>query len=165
MNTSNCTPTKTSSTTQDLFDYFCCHYLDYFPDLSDRPAFVRQAANLWQVKVWIQQRLVQLTGADKDPLQAIDTIPVPICGLARACRDRCFVNEADRGYCAAKKMPYHGFKLGLRIARSGMIVHYPLLAARPHDVRHLAVLMEGWEDRSGLVAAEKVFGIRLDRRF
>ncbi len=37
-------------TDQDLFDYFYCHYQDYFPNLSDRPAFIfmRQAANLWQ---------------------------------------------------------------------------------------------------------------------
>ncbi len=97
---------------------------------------------------------MQLSGADQDLLQVIDTMPVPICGLARASRERYFVVEADRGYCAAKKMPCHGFKLGLRIARSGMIVHYPLLAARPHDVKHLAVLME---DRSGVVAADKGF--------
>lgn len=139
---------------QDLFDYFCCHYQDYFPCLRDRPAFARQSASLWQVKAWMQARLVQRSGADRDPLQVIDTIPLPVCGLARAARDRCFVGEADRGYCAAKKMPYHGFKLGLRIARSGMIVHYPLLAARAHDVKHLPTLVE---DRTGTVAADKGF--------
>ena len=33
------------------------------------------------------------------------------------------------GYCAAKQMRYYGFKMGLRISRIGMIVHYPLLPA------------------------------------
>jgi hypothetical protein len=141
-------------TDQDLYDYFACHYRHFFPRLPDRVAFVRQAANLWQVKAWIQQRLVQRSGADRDRLQIIDTIPVPVCGLARAARDRCFAGEADRGYCAAKKMPYYGFKLGLRIARSGMIVHYPLLAARPNDVKHLFALVE---ERCGMVAGDKGF--------
>lgn len=98
---------------QDLFDYFACHYRHFFPRLPDRVAFERQAANLWPVKAWIQHRLVQLSGADNDPLQSIDTLPLPVCGLARASRDRCFVGEADRGYCAAKKMSYYGFKVGL----------------------------------------------------
>lgn len=146
-------------TDQDLFDYFACHSTQrvprhFFPRLPDRVAFVRQAANLWQVKAWIQQRLVQRSGADQDQLHTVDTIPVPVCGLARATRDRCFAGEADRGYCAAKKMPYYGFKLGLRIARSGMIVHYALLGARPHDVKHLPTLVE---DRCGLVAGDKGF--------
>lgn len=141
-------------TDQDLYDYFACHYLHFFPCLPDRVAFVRQAANLWQVKAWIQHRLVQRSGADRDPLQVIDTLPVPVCGLARASRDRCFVGEADRGYCAAKKMSYHGFKLGLRIARSGMIVHYPLLAARSNDVKHLPTLVE---ECSNLIATDKGF--------
>jgi hypothetical protein len=144
-------------TDHDLYDYFACHYRHFFPRLPDRVAFVRQAANLWQVKAWIQQRLVQRSGADRDQLQIIDTIPVPVCGLARAARDRCFAGEADRGYCAAKKMPYYGFKLGLRIARSGMIgmiVHYPLLPARPNDVKHLFALVE---ERCGMVAGDKGF--------
>lgn len=141
-------------TDQDLFDYFACHYRHFFPRLPDRVAFVRQAANLAQVKAWIQQRLVFLSGAHEDPLQSIDTLPVPVCALARAKRDRCFVGEADRGYCAAKKMSYYGFKLGLRIARSGMIVYHSLLGARTHDVKHLPTLVEGCHS---LVAGDKGF--------
>ena len=51
-------------------------------------------------------------------------------------------------------MDYYGFKLGLRIARSGMITNFPLLSARLHDVNHLGSLIEGF---SGTVPADKGF--------
>jgi hypothetical protein len=139
---------------KDLFAYFHTHYLHFFPKLTDRSLFVRQAANLWQVKVAIQKRLVVVSGQANDPVQVIDTLPLPVCVLTRAMRDHCFKTEADFGYCAAKDMHYYGFKLGLRISRLGMITHYPLLAARPHDIQSLDTLLEGFE---GMVPADKGF--------
>src|SRR5215211_4575427 len=91
------------NTDQDIFDYFRAHYRAWFPALTERSLFVRQAANLWQVKA-------------ADPVQVIDTLPLPVCGLTRAPRERCFKMQADYGYCAAKDMHYYGFKLGLRVA-------------------------------------------------
>jgi hypothetical protein len=61
---------------------------------------------------------------------------------------------AEFGHCAAKKMDYYGFKLGIRIARSGMITNFPLLSARLHDVNHLGSLIEGF---AGTVPADKGF--------
>ena len=139
---------------KDLFAYFHTHYLHFFPKLTDRSLFVRQAANLWQVKAAIQKRLVTVSGQIHDPVQVIDTLPLPVCVLTRARRDRCFELEADFGYCPAKDMHYYGFKLGLRISRLGMITHYPLLAARPHDIQSLDTLLEGFE---GLAPADKGF--------
>ena len=139
---------------KDIFAYFHTHYLHFFPKLTDRSLFVRQAANLWQVKAAIQQHLVVVSGQAKDPIQVIDTLPLPVCVLTRAVRDRCFPTEADFGYCAAKDMHYYGFKLGLRISRLGMITHYPLLAARPHDIQSLDTLLEGF---AGMAPADKGF--------
>jgi hypothetical protein len=45
-------------------------------------------------------------------------------------------------------MHYYGFKLGLRISRIGMITHYPLLPARPHDIQSLDTLLEDFEGRA-----------------
>lgn len=139
---------------KDLFAYFHTHYLHFFPKLTERSMFVRQAANLWQIKAAIQKRLVVVSGQAHDPVQVIDTLPLPVCVLTRALRDHCFKTEADFGYCAAKDMRYYGFKLGLRISRLGMITHYPLLAARPHDIQSLDTLLEGFE---GLAPADKGF--------
>jgi hypothetical protein len=139
---------------KDIFQYFRTHYTHFFPRLQDRTLFVRQAANLWQVKTAIQQRLVQVSGQADDPVQVIDTLPLPVCGVTRAARDRCFQPEADFGYCAAKKLHYYGFKLGLRVTRCGMITGFPLLPARPHDIQLLDDLVEGFR---GLVPADKGF--------
>ena len=141
-------------TDKDIFAYFRTHYRHFFPALSERTRFVRQTADLWQIKALIQQRLTQLSGQAADPVQAIDTLPLPVCTYTRSARDRCFKPQADYGHCAAKKLDYYGFKLGLRISRIGMIIHGPLLAARPHDINHLEVLVEGF---CGVVPADKGF--------
>jgi hypothetical protein len=47
---------------KDLFAYFRTHYAHFFPQLTDRTLFVRQAANLWPVKAAMQQRLTQVSG-------------------------------------------------------------------------------------------------------
>jgi hypothetical protein len=138
----------------DIFAYFRTHYRHFFPRLRDRTRFVRQAADLWQCKAVLQQRLVQVSGQGSDPVQAIDTLPLPVCGYTRSVRDRCFKPDADYGYCAAKQLPYYGFKLGLRVARSGMITHFPLLPARPHDIQMLDTLVEGV---IGVIPADKGF--------
>jgi hypothetical protein len=120
-------------TDKDIYEYFRAPYRHFFPALRDRSSFVRQAANLQQWKQALQQRLAQVSGA---------------------ARDRCFPAEAGYGHCAAKKLNYYGFKLGLRIARNGMITPCPLLAARPHDINHLGALVEGFD---GLAPADKGF--------
>lgn len=142
------------NTDQDIFDYFQAHYQEDFPQLRERTLFVRQAANLWQVKAAIQQQLVIRSGQADDPVQMIDTLPLPVCVYTRAPRDRCLKPYADYGHCAAKKMDYYGFKLGLRIARSGMITYYPLLPARPHDIQFLEELVENF---CGAIPADKGF--------
>jgi hypothetical protein len=141
VNISNWAATKT------FFAYFYAHYRHFFPKLTERSKFVRQAANLWQVKAALQKRLVMVSGQTQDPVQVIDTLPLPVCVITRAVRDHCFPQEADFGYCAAKDLHYYGFKLGLRISRIGMITHYPLLAARPHDIHSLDTL--SWQNDFG----------------
>ncbi len=139
---------------KDLFEYFQSHYKEFFPNLRDRPAFIRQATNLWQVKTAIWQLIVERSGQSETPVQVIDTLPLPVCTYTRACRDRCFKTFADYGHCAAKKLDYYGFKLGLRVSALGMITHFPLLNARAHDVNHTNALVEGF---GGLCPADKGF--------
>jgi len=138
-----------------IFDYFRKHYKEWFPDLEDRTTFVRQAANLWQMKARIQQKLVQLSGQMQETYQIIDTAPLPVCEYVRSRRDRCFKPDADYGYCAAKDMHYYGFKLGLRTSRIGMITHFDLLPARPHDIQLLDDLVAGFQQ--GTILADKGF--------
>ena len=139
----------------EIYKYFKRHYSDFFPNLPDRTNFVRQSANLWQIKLLIQIIITELSEQKFDPVQSIDTVPLPVCTYTRGgFRDRRFFDDAQFGHCAAKKLNYYGFKLGLRIARTGMITHFPLLSARTHDINHLGTLIEGF---SGTVPADKGF--------
>jgi len=140
------------ATDEDIFAYVHTHYQAYFPRVRDRTLFVRQAANLGQIKAAIQQRLTVVSGQAADPVQVIDTLPLPTCTYTRSRRDRCFKPAADYGYCAVKDLHYYGFKLGLRVARSGMIMRYPLLPARPHDVQLTDDVIAGF---TGGVPADK----------
>ena len=140
------------STDKDSFCSFRAHSAHFFPRLTARRLFVRQAANLWPVKAALPPRLTQVSGQAADPSQILDPRPLPICGYPRSSRDRGCKPWADSGHSAAKQLAYSGFKLGLRSARSGMIPHLPLVPARPHDLRLLADWGEGF---AGLVPAAK----------
>ena len=112
----------------------------WFPDLKDRTAFLRQSANLWRVKAVLHHQLVQRLSGHQAPCQIIDTLPIPICHLQRRWRRKIFKTDPifefpqpTKGYCAAKKEAYFGFKGGLRITHYGLIVHAPLLQAYGHD--------------------------------
>jgi hypothetical protein len=139
----------------EIYKYFKRHYLDFFPNLPDRTNFVRQSANLWQIKLLIQIIITELSSQKFDSVQSIDTLPLPVCTYTRGgFRDKCFPLEAEFSHCASKKLDYYGFKLGLRIARTGMITHFPLLSAKEHDINHLGTLIEGFV---GTVPADKGF--------
>ncbi len=137
---------------KDLVAYCRTHSAHCFPPLRDRTLVVRHAANLWQGHAAIHPRLTQVSGQSADPVPMIDTLPPPVCGYTRSGRDRCFPTVADSGHCAAKPLDSYGFKLGVRIARCGRITAFPLLPARPHDLRLLDDLVEGF---AGLVPADK----------
>jgi len=142
-------------TDTELFGYFRAHYRHFFPYLKDRSSFVRQSANLWQVKRQLWQQILRRTGQIEAVVQIIDTLPLPVCAWTRGGRrDKCFPQQADYGHCAAKKLDYYGFKLGLRVSAIGMITHCPLLSARAHDINHLPTLCEKF---AGLCPADKGF--------
>ncbi|MCW5200900.1 hypothetical protein VU07_03735 [Desulfobulbus sp. F4] len=115
---------------KDIFDCFHAHCRHFFQKFADRSLFVRQSADLWQIKSAIQQRLTMISGQLNDPVQVIDTFPLPVFVRTRTGRDRCFPAEADFGCC--------GFKLELRISQIDMTSHYPSLPAHPHDIQSTA---------------------------
>jgi hypothetical protein len=93
--------------------------LTFFPDLPDRTNFVRQSTNLWQVKLLVQIILTERSEQRFDPVQSIDTVPLPVCTYTRSgFRDKRFPSIAEFSHCAAKKMHYYGFKLGLRLSHT-----------------------------------------------
>jgi len=137
-------------TQKQLFEHMLDRFGSWFPGLRNREAFIRQSANLWQVKTWMHQHIVEQLGGHQAPLQVIDTMPLPICKLARRFQCRIFRPESvlegprpTKGYCAAKDEDYFGFKGGLRITEYGLIVHAPILQAYGHDSTCRDALLTG----------------------
>ncbi len=168
---------------KQLFERMRERFGTWFPDLKEREAFVRQSANLWQVKAILHQQLVERLGGHHAPCQIIDTLPVPICHLARRWRRKIFKTDPvfdfpdpTKGYCAAKKEAYFGFKGGLRITKDGLIVHAPLLQAYlpaaqgtaqagGHDSKCRDQLLEGVQPDTFLPARSAQAGVLGDTAF
>ena len=98
---------------------------DWFPRLGAEWNFTRRCANLHVLKEEIQRRAFRPTV----DWNAFDGLPLPVCKLARANRDRRFRGEAARSYCAAKDEKYHGFKAGVLMNSEGEIFRVWLGAA------------------------------------
>ena len=146
------------TTQKQLFEQLRERFGAWFPGLRDREAFTRQSANLWQVKTWMHQHIVDHLGGHQAALQVIDTMPLPICKLARRFQRQIFRAESvldgprpTKGYCAAKDEAYFGFKGGLRITDYGLIVHAPLLQAYGHDSTCRDALLTGVEPDTRVV--------------
>jgi hypothetical protein len=137
-----------------LLDSCAQHYRHCFPALAARSVFVRQAANLWPCKAAWHRRLIFVRGQAHAPVQPMATLPLPVCTYTRAQRDRCFAGVADYGDGDAQDWHSYGFKLGLRIARCGMILHGPLRAASPQDLTQRERRIE---DLRGIAPADKGF--------
>lgn len=114
---------------QAMWKYFRRHWLMLFPGLGSRSTFVRQAANLWQYKQLLQQRLATQLQAFTAPVHLVDGIPIPLCCFSRAPRCRSFQGVADYGYCAAKKQTYYGFHGHLLISITGVITGFTVTPA------------------------------------
>ncbi len=76
-----------------------------FPHLGDRSTFVRQLANLGQIKALLHQHWAGTLGAFEAPVHLVDGFPVPVCHPKRVSRHTVFRGEADWGFCASKD-PY-----------------------------------------------------------
>lgn len=112
-----------------IWQYFRRHWFPWFPGLKSRSAFVRQAANLWQYKAMLQQRVAAQLGAYDDDVHLVDGIPIPLCQFSRAPRCRSFQGQVDYGYCAAKQQTYYGFHGHLLVSMTGVITGFTLTAA------------------------------------
>jgi IS5 family transposase len=133
-----------------IWQYFRRHWQAWFPGLGSRSTFVRQAANLWQYKAMMMQRVAQHLGAYDDDVHLVDGIPIPLCQFTRAPQCRSFRGEAGYGYCAAKHQTSYGFHGHLLITISGVITGFTLTEASGSErealwemVQHLHGLLIG----------------------
>lgn len=137
-----------------IWEYFKRHWLDWFPKLPCRTTFVRQAANLWQVKQMIQKECAVDLGALNERLHIIDGFPIPVCHFARARRGKLFKGEAGYGRCASKNEVYYGFKGHMVITDSGLISSLMITPAHIEEHEPVEELLRGIK---GQVIGDKEF--------
>lgn len=138
---------------KQIWQYFRQHWHEWFPDLGSRSSFVRQSANLWQVKQWIHQQLIQENGYGcAENIHIVDGVPLPTCQFARAKRSKLFQGQASYGYCASKKQTYYGFLGHLVIAESGMITGF---TASPANAGERNAVFEITDNISGMLLGDK----------
>jgi hypothetical protein len=141
-------------TDKSIWEYFKRHWNHWFPNIPSRTTFVRQAANLWQVKQIMQKDFAISLGALSDSLHIIDGFPISVCHFARARRGKLFKGEAGYGRCSSKNEVYFGFKGHLVINGSGLISSLMITPANVEEHQPVEELVKGM---SGILIGDKGF--------
>jgi hypothetical protein len=137
---------------KSIWRYFRNHWHSWFPNLGSRSNFVKQSANLYNVKELIHEKLVNKMNALDCSLHIVDGFPMPVCKTTRANRSRCFKGDAGYSYCAAKDEKYYGFEGHIIISSEGVICRHAFAAA---NIDERDILYEIANDFSGLLIADK----------
>jgi len=136
------------ATDQGVYRHFCRDYAEWFPRVRQvtRVTFVRQAANLWQVKARLWQHLLRQVAFDP-AVSVVDSLPVPVCRLGRAYRARRLREWSAWGYDDGARQRFFGLRAHVRICWPGVIVGLALRPADVHDRWAAEDLLEtahGW---------------------
>jgi hypothetical protein len=123
-------------TDKEIYQYFQRHWKTLFPVLPDRSNFVRQAANLWQIKDALFKHIQQ---SGSDWLQIIDSIPIQVCKFIRARHSKLFKDSAAYGKWWGQT--FFGYRLHMKIDAKGMIKTYRIAPANIHDIRFAEELL------------------------
>lgn len=130
-------------TDKGIWEYFHRHWQAWFPALGSRSQFARQASDLWRIKQLIQQSLARQLGALEDDVHLVDGHPMPVCGRTRAARCKRFRDVATLGYCASKKLYYHGLHGHLLVTMQGLITAYTVTGATVDEREAAWDLLDG----------------------
>ena len=143
-------------TDRGLHTYFRRHFGHLFPRLREvhRTTFLRQAANLWAVKLALWRHLAAATRRDP-ALALIDSLPVPACRFARAHRCRSLRGLSAFGYDALAHQTYYGFRLHLRVTWPGVITAAALAPANEADRAVAPQLLAGLAGLAGWALGDK----------
>jgi hypothetical protein len=141
------------STDKGVFLHFRRHYSDYFPALGriHRTTYVRQSANLWQVKARLWQAMLPLISFDP-AFSIVDSMPVPVCRFARANRCRRLRDISAFGHDEVARQTFLGVRVHFRICWPGVIAG---LAIAPANVHEMPVAEELLASASGWMLADR----------
>lgn len=123
-----------------LFQRLHSDYHDDFPTLIDRSGYnVRRrklAPYLERLRECLQQRLIP-----QEDRFLVDSMPLPVCQIARASRARICRQHPDtaptKGYCASQNQWYYGYKLHTVCTLDGVVTSLDLSPAHTADIHYL----------------------------
>jgi hypothetical protein len=120
-----------------------CDHSSDFPNLIDRSNFNRRRKKLYPYLELLNQTVANEMNLNED-VYLVDSIPVPICKLAREkqvkiCKEQ-FETAPDKGYSAVNKAYYFGYKLHLITSVRGIFHSMDLTKASVHDIHFLPQL-------------------------
>lgn len=115
-------------------------YRSDFPNLVHITNYNKRRKRLAAWTELVNRRLATMLNEGEDVFM-VDSIPVPVCKLARekqlrVCRHD-FETAPDKGYSAVYKQYYIGYKLHLTIGMNGVYQGMELTKASVHDVHYL----------------------------
>lgn len=129
-------------TLKEIYSYIEHHWLDWFPALPSYQAFCYRINQLgWQFELLIQELVGQLKDDKQCQLSLIDAMPVIVS--TRPYKAKVALGLADKGYCATKKLYYHGVKLHcLGFSRTHAMPIAEYLHISPASANDLTVLKQ-----------------------
>lgn len=106
-------------------------------NLIDRTQFNRRKKSLFyyidKVRAVLAEKFVEF-----EDFFIIDSMPLEICKISREKRIKickeAFLTSPDKGYCAAQKMYYYGYKLHGVTSLNGVFYSFDLTKASIHDI-------------------------------
>lgn len=125
-----------------------------FPELIDRSNFNKRRRRLHLLVHEVTRFIAGELNKSED-IFLMDSIPVPICKIAR--EKRCkfgndsFETKPDKGYSAISKQYYYGYKLHLVTSVNGIFHSMDLTKASVHDVNVLKEIKYGKMSNATLI--------------
>lgn len=138
---------------KQIWSYFKTHYKAWFPNLGTRETFIRQSANLHELKNRMQKNLIEGMKANDEKMYIADSFPIPTHIKSRAYFGKNFKGYADYGYCASKDLKYYGFKGMFIINSQGVVVDLDIAPANTDD----RAILKGFSMTNCILLGDKGF--------
>lgn len=149
-------------TQRRIYDYAAGHWREWFPHLPSYQAFNRRLGRMSAAfALLLQDALAQAArqlGGGSDRL--LDSLPIMLAKGARGDRAKVAREVAAKGYCASKRLYYHGVKLHLlarkRYRRLPVPESLVLTSAAVHDLTAFQQRV-AWPEQ-GALFGDKAYG-------
>ena len=128
-----------------LFGKLRKEFIDDFPNLIHRSQYNVRRKKLFckidEVRKSMAKEIIK-----EETIYIVDSMPVEVCKISRAMRSKIckesFQTSPDKGYCAAQKTFYYGYKLHGLCTFNGVFTSFDMTKASVHDIHYLQDVKE-----------------------